>query len=70
MLEGEAMKCALCSSEASEGRKLCEECTEVRLMAASADRILRGTGLTYSNAERFKEDRWIERVRAGLRGST
>jgi len=38
------------------------EMEQERLAAASFDRILRGEGLTHSNAERFsKENYWLER---------
>lgn len=46
---------------------LCGPCNAQRLAEASADRILRGEGLTYSNSERFSEENWIRMVRDALR---
>jgi len=57
------MKCELCENTAEEGRLLCEEHFMARMAAASMDRIMRGEGLTYSNANRFSEKNYIEMMK-------
>jgi hypothetical protein len=57
------MKCELCGNPLETSRqndRLCEKCDNARLMAASAARIWEGTGLTYSNSEKFSTENWIK----------
>ncbi len=61
-------RCALCSAARTDARPgisslLCPRHEGERLTAASLDRILRGGGLTYANAERFSQKNYIRLVR-------
>jgi hypothetical protein len=54
-------KCALCDNEATAGI-LCAECDDMRLQAASIDRILSGASLTWGNAEKFTQENYVKWV--------
>lgn len=56
------MKCKLCENDAVRGGLLCGDCDQERLAAASAARLLSGTGLTYSNADEYSQENWIASV--------
>ena len=53
-------KCELCTDSAEENSRLCGTCNNARMLSASCDRIFNRTGLTYSNAEKYSEENWIE----------
>lgn len=57
------IKCALCDNEVDGDGILCHTHNWERLTAASAARIMAGTGLTYSNAAEFTQEKWVEVVR-------
>lgn len=61
------MKCALCKNLRLKSCKLCSDCNEERLHAASCERTMLGTGLTYSNSEKYSDDNWIKAVKAARR---
>lgn len=46
-------------------RRLCANCNNDRLVAASAARIRSSSGLTWSNVEEFSEENWINKQGAG-----
>lgn len=54
------MKCALCNTTAEEDSKLCTDHHNMRMAAASIDRIMSGRGLNMENAEAFSEDNYIK----------
>jgi len=56
------MKCALCNNDTKEGEKLCSSCDFARLSAASVERILSGSGLTWRNSQEYSEEEWIKFV--------
>ena len=54
------MKCALCIEQAEKESELCSACNNARMLSASCDRIFNRTGVTFSNAEKYSEENWIE----------
>lgn len=52
-------KCEICHNEAIDNSRLCANCNNERLRAASLDRIWSGRGLNFENAEKFSEESWI-----------
>ena len=59
-------ECELCSHQAQGDSRLCRDCNDARLEAASHARTIAGTGLTWSNAEAYSEENWIKASRREL----
>lgn len=57
------MKCKLCHNEIEKNSKLCANCNNNRMLNASCDRIFAGTGLTFSNVEKYSEANFIKAAR-------
>ena len=56
------MLCKACNKKQATKGILCDECEDNRMLSASCDRIFRGTGLTWSNVERYSQENWINIV--------
>ncbi len=61
------MKCKICKKDTLNKSKLCPGCNTERLAAASYERTWQGTGLTYTNAEKYSEDNWIKAYKRYLK---